>query len=213
MGTKLLSEIIEKAIVGLITICVVFLTKELVRYLKQIRNKSKRQLKDALEITNFDKIFSKTFYDDFFLNNLQSLVFYNLSGISVSGDFMNALISFKNTEVSVFNWLAIKNAMPYLKFKNGRIQIEISKWDIIIFKVQRGLGVFLVFLGIIIFGITIPILKGEDKNKLYALLLFVFFYLVGVLLILSKKEVASALRIKKHLDEVAADSVMTQQLS
>jgi hypothetical protein len=163
------------------------------------RNKKKiLELKEYLELS---KNYENDFNNDFTENRLKELFFELHTGISTHYQSINNYLTLHNQLGKEFTWKLIKNAKPYLVLDGNSLKIEISKIDLISYKLTKSAIVFIPFVFAALLILLLFVFDQINlQNKLY--LLYSIFLSAALLLFLvfSQEGVKSALRIQKSLE-------------
>lgn len=167
---------------------------ELIR--SYIRKKTTRLSDESYNLLVTEKACGD-FKEEFILNELKEIYFYNRTGIRTNANSIKKYISFKNKLGKNFTWQDMNQVKMYFTFEKNEIKIKLDRWNIIINKVISVLAIF-----ILLFGLFFPVffnlheLLNIKNHFIYPLVYLIPFFL-SIILLVSTIPISIAKRMKK----------------
>ena len=136
-------------------------------------------------------------------NELTKEYFKETLGIDVENELRHAIIKSHEKIKGELAFIHFQKALPYMKFQNNELSIEITKLDTLGYYTNMFLSIAFAGIGYILFVYGVFNLSYE--TALYVVGTSLFFIIIGFLLINQLQYISSAKKIAKKLEGLNND--------
>jgi hypothetical protein len=130
---------------------------------------------------------------------IENEYFKNITGITLEKDMRETLLEVHKSSKGEIRFDHFKRAIPYLRYKDSNLSIEVSKWSRFCYYVNLFVGLLFICGGFVFLITTILMIKSTIVSKLSMFGLAILLLLFGLLIALQSLPIRSADYVKQQI--------------